>query len=194
MLKRFCIQSVTAALLFSALGMVAAVRPAQASPVQITLNNLTFGSSLGYGSEIFNGSFLYDPTSNTISGVNISATGATDSFLGGALDFLGVEITGFEPFEFAFDDGSGFGDALVLNLASGLSASSYGFADATLFPSALGSLGFVDEYASSGSFSVNANGATPTPEPDSLLLLFTGMLLLCLGRFVRQHHEVARRE
>jgi len=176
------------AIVFSVVGLLVAASPAEADSVQITLNNLAFDSSFGFGPEDFNGSFLYDTVLNAISSVSIAATGATDSLLGSALLFGGVDITGNEPFQFQFDDG--LDDFLNLSLPSGLSASSYGFQDASLLPfGGLASLGFGYELASSGSFSVVDLTIVPTPEPGTLLLLFAALLLLGLHRFVRGLHR-----
>lgn len=178
MLKRYALRL---AIVLSVVGFLVAASPAEADSVQITLNNLAFDSASG--PEDFNGSFLYDTVLNAISSVSILATGATDSLLGTPLLFGGVDSTGIEPFQFQFDDGA-YGDFLILSLPSGLSASSYGFQDASLLPNALASLGFIFESASSGSFSVVDLTIVPTPEPGTLLLLFTGLLLLGLLRFV----------
>jgi len=177
------------AIVFSVVGLLVAASPAEADSVQITLNNLAFDSSFGSGPEDFNGSFLYDTVLNAISSVSIAATGATDSsLLGAALLFGGVDSTGTEPFQFQFDDG--LDDFLNLSLSSGLSASSYGFGDASLLPlGGLASLGFGYELASSGSFSVVDLTIVPTPEPGTLLLLFAALLLLGLHRFVRGLHR-----
>ena len=183
MLKRYALRI---AIVFSVAGFLVAATPAEADSVQITLNNLAFDSLSG--SEDFNGSFLYDTVLNAVSSVSILATGTTDSLLGSALLFGGVDSTGMEPFQFQFDDG-GYGDFLILSLPLGQSASSYGFDDASLLPNALASIGIVYESASSGSFSVVDRTMVPTPEPDTLLLLFTGLLLLGRHRFVRGLHR-----
>ena len=183
MLKR---NALRLAIVFSVVGLLVAASPAEADSVQITLNNLAFDSPSG--PEDFNGSFLYDTVLNAISSVSIAATGATDSLLGSALLFGGVDSTGIEPFQFQFDDG--LDDFLNLSLSSGLSASSYGFGDASLLPlGGLASLGFGYELASSGSFSVVDLTIVPTPEPGTLLLLFAALLLLGLHRFVRGLHR-----
>lgn len=172
MLKRY---SLRLAIVFSVVGFLVTASPAKADSVQITLNNLAFDSQFGFGSEDFNGSFLYDTVLKAISSVSILATGAT-----GVLPFGGVDSTGMEPSEFQFDDG--FGDFLNLSLSSGLSASGYEFGDASLLPfGGLASLGFVIESASSGSFSVVDLTIVPTPEPSSLLMLGVGLLALIVA-------------
>lgn len=173
MLRHCLIRWVTAAVLFS-VGLLTAARPARASDVQITLNNLTFESL--FGSEVFNGSFLVDTATDEAISSSIHATGVV------GLNFFGVDLTGSEPFQFEFDDG--FDDFLVLNLASGLSNMSYGSADANIFPfEGLGNL-FTPENGSSGSFAAGA--PVTTPEPDSLLLLLTAALLILGGELARR--------
>ncbi|HEV2315058.1 MAG TPA: hypothetical protein VGR94_07115 [Candidatus Acidoferrales bacterium] len=174
MLRHYSTRWATAAILFS-VGLLIAARPARASDVQITLNNLTFSSS--FGSEVFNGSFLVDTATDEAISSSIDANGVV------GLNFFGVDLTGSEPFQFAFDDG--FGDVLFLNLASGLSNMSYGSADASIFPAGgLGSFGFTFENGSSGSFAAGASATTP--EPGSLVLLLTGSLLILGGEFARR--------
>lgn len=184
MLKRYLIQSVIAAFFFVAVALLG-VTTARASAVQITLSNLVFDSSSG--SEVFNGSFLVDTVTNEVifSSISISATGVV------LLDSFGVDLTGYEPFQFALDDG--LGDALFLNLSSGLSSLSYAFGDSSIFPDGfLAGLGFSFESASSGSFSVSGAGIAPTPEPGSGMLLLTGLLLLLVGQAVRRRKSVSR--
>lgn len=178
MLRHCLIRWVTAAVLFS-VGLLIAARPAQASDVQITLNNLTFSGL--FGSEIFNGSFLVDTGTDEAISSSIDANGVA------GLNFFGVDITGSEPFEFAFDDG--FGDVLFLDLASGLSNMSYDFSNASIFPAGgLGSFGFSFQNGSSGSFAAGA--AVTTPEPGSLLLILTGSPLLLGAEFARRHRAL----
>ncbi|MFI5072325.1 MAG: PEP-CTERM sorting domain-containing protein [Terriglobales bacterium] len=186
MLKSHSIRSAIVLLLFSLAGFFAGAPPAQASPVQITLNSITFAGSSG--SEIFTGSFFYDPVLNAISSVSILGTGATDASLGGFADMFGSVVpTGIEPDQFAFSDA--FNDFLVLNLPLGLSNSNYGFSDADISLGLLFSVvGFSPEAASFGDFSVNG-GVASTPEPRALLLLLTGLVLLGLRRFVRELHR-----
>ena len=174
MLRHYSIRWSAAAILLS-FGLLLAARPAQASDVQITLNNLTFSSL--FGSEIFNGSFLVDTGTDLAISSSIDANGLV------GLNFFGVDFTGSEPFEFAFDDG--FGDVLFLNLASGLSNMSYDFSNASLFPAGgLGSFGFTFQNGSSGSFSAVGSTA-PVPEPSSLQLVVSGIVALLFTR-VRQ--------
>ncbi|HEV2247039.1 MAG TPA: hypothetical protein VGW37_10355 [Terriglobia bacterium] len=188
MLRHCLILWGTAAVLLS-VGLLIAARPARASDVQITLSNLTFGSL--FGSEVFNGSFLVDTGTDEAISSSIIATGVTDSLLGGPLGFSGVDLTGSEPLQFAFDDGHD--DVLFLNLASGLSNMSYGSADALFFPAGFfAPLGFTFENGSSGSFAAGASATTP--EPASLLLLSTGSLLLLGWEFARlRASSLARR-
>lgn len=174
MLRLYFIRWAAAASLLS-MGLLITARPAQASDVQITLNNLTFSSL--FGSEIFNGSFLVDTGTDEAISSSIDANGLV------GLNFFGVDFTGSEPFEFAFDDG--FGDVLFLDLASGLSNMSYDFSNASIFPAGgLGSFGFSFQSGSSGSFAAGASATTP--EPASLLLLSTGSLLLLAWEFARR--------
>lgn len=184
MLKRYSVHSVFAVFFFMAVGLLGVARPAQASAVQITLSNLVFDSSSS-GSEVFSGSFLVDTATDEAISSSISATGVV------ALDFFGVDGTGSEPLQFAFDDG--LDDSLFLNLSSGLSSASYGFGDSFIFPTGvLGSLGFSLEFASSGSFSVSGAGIAPTPESGSGMLLLTGLLLLLAGQVVHRRKSVNR--
>lgn len=175
MLRHYSTRWAVVAMLFS-VGLLIAARPAQASDVQITLSNLTFSGS--FGSEVFNGSFLVDTATDEAISSSINANGVVVG-----LNFFGVGLTGSEPFQFTFDDG--FGDFLFLNLASGLSNMSYGFADAVIFPAGgLGSFGFTFENGSSGSFAAGA--PVTTPEPGSLVLLLTGSLLILGAEFARR--------
>lgn len=188
MSRYYSIRWAAAAILLS-MGLLITVPPAQASDVQITLSNLTFGSLFG-SSEVFNGSFLVDTSTDEAISSSIIATGVTDSLLDGPLGFSGVDLivqTGSEPLEFAFDDGHD--DVLFLNLASGLSNMSYGSADALFLPAGFfAPLGFTFENGSSGSFAAGA--AVTTPEPGSLVLLLTGSLLILGGEFARRRHNL----
>jgi hypothetical protein len=182
MLKRFSVHWIIAPMLIAAHTVFLAANPARADTVQITLNNLT--STDGVSSEVFSGSFLFDTTADVVTSLSIFATGATDLLLGQPLPFLGVDFTGNMPFQFAFDDG--LGDFLFLSLPSGLSASSYGFADASITPGAGGPLANIfasSLEATSGSFSISR--ASNVPEPNSLMLLCTGLILLCLIQVAR---------
>jgi hypothetical protein len=174
---------------FLSLGLLAAATSAQADAFQITLTNLTFGGSSG--SEVFNGSFVFDSSLKSVTALDILATGVTDILIGGPLLFGGVDITGIEPSQFAFDDG--LSDFLLLSLPSGLAASSYDFPNADLSPSGpLSSLGFAPGPASSGSFSVTDTGpgGVPTPEPSSVWFLLIGMVALFGCMTVRARRDV----
>ena len=177
MLKRFSVYWMIAPMLLAASTMFLAARQARADTVQITLNDLTFSD--GINSEVFSGSFGFDTSADAVTSPTIFATGATDILLGQPLTFLGVDFTGNMPFQFAFDDG--LGDFLFLSLPSGLSASDYDFTNASITPGPDGPLGFIFANslgATSGSFSVSST--LEVPEPNSLLLLCTGLILLCL--------------
>lgn len=179
--------------LFLSIGPLAAAPSARADAFQITLNNLTFDS--GSGTEVFNGSVVFDSGLNSVTAVDIQGTGITDTILGGPLLFGGVDITGIEPSQFAFDDG--LFDFLLLSLPSALTVSSYDFSNAELSPSGpLSSLGFDLETASSGSFSVTdtGSGAVPTPDASSVSLLLIGFVIV-FGRMIvrsrRESHSIA---
>src|SRR5690348_18371236 len=82
MLRLYFIRWAAAASLLS-MGLLITARPAQASDVQITLNNLTFTSL--FGSEIFNGSFLVDTGTDEAISSSIDANGLV------VLNFCGVD-------------------------------------------------------------------------------------------------------
>lgn len=164
--------------LVAGLGFFALAPAAQADPLTVTLTDLTFVTAAG--SELFSGSFLYDPALQALSSLNINASGATD-FLGSPVAFDAVDSTGSEPFAFQFDDFQG--DFLQLTLPLGSNAANYGPEDAHLFGfGLLGSLegAAFDELASAGSITVS----TPTElaEPTSGALLLTGLAIaICVG-------------
>lgn len=162
---------------------------AQADPVQIALDNLTFDPAGPLGPEVLTGSFFFDPLTFTVSSVTIAASGATDAIGIGSFQFGIVSPTGNEPNEFLFLDP--FGDSLDLALSEGTVPHTYAPADATLTAEGLMlevGLGVETagvETASDGSFSVIASSTSPVPEPSSLIALALGLVSCGIARVRR---------
>lgn len=165
-------RSFSSFVLVAGLGLFALAPAAHADPLTVTLTDLTFVTAAG--SELFSGSFLYDPALQTLPSVDINASGATDAL--GPVAFDAVDSTGSEPFAFQFDDFQG--DFLQLTLPLGSSAATYGPEAAHLF--GFGLLGSFegsafDELASAGSITVGA--PTNLAEPTSWAWLVTGFAI-----------------
>lgn len=131
-------------------------------------------------------------TNNTTSTVYLN--GEDYSFGSNSYLFLNGDTTDFfnnVPLSLEANTSSGLIALFAFDIVPGSLASTYGgnFLDII---GGTNSGDFTDILASS-QFSVNVSGAglTPTPEPDSLLLLVTGLFLLLAGQAVRRRKSAS---
>ena len=176
--RRFEVLAVT---VLAVLGFAVFPSPAHAGAVTLTLT----GGTGSPGNTITIEGTITNDTSDTV-----YLNG--ESFNLGSASFLNGDNTDFflnSPFSLEPGESSGLFALFTFDIAPGTLGGDY----AGNFIDIIGGTtsGDYTDVLTSSAFAVNVNGVVPAPEPSSLILLLSGMLILCAWRAGR-HYQLAR--